>query len=78
VANGQELKELLTKKQVDILSVQEVKLHLPVSVQGYEWLPGLDRFLRPQHHLRIGFLVKKQYVDWSGLFQQIKCMNSCG
>jgi hypothetical protein len=33
---------------------------LPVSVQGYAWLPGLVRFVRPQHHLGIGFLVKKQ------------------
>jgi hypothetical protein len=33
---------------------------LPVSVQGYAWLPGLDRFVCPQNHLGIGFLLKKQ------------------
>lgn len=60
IANGQELSVLLKKKQIDILGVQEVKSHLPVSVQGYAWLPGLGRFVRPQHHLGIGFLVKKQ------------------
>jgi hypothetical protein len=56
IANGQELSVLLKKKQIDILGVQEVKSHLPVSVQGYAWLPGLGRFVRPQHHLGIGFL----------------------
>lgn len=60
VANAQELGQLLKRKQIDILGAQEVKSHLPCTVSGYEWIPGLDRFLRPGDHLGIGFLVKKQ------------------
>jgi hypothetical protein len=54
------LSALLKRKQIDTLGVQAVKSHLPVSVQGYEWLPGLDRFIRPQHNLGIGFLVNER------------------
>lgn len=59
-AHSQELHGLLKRRQVDILGVQEVNSHLPISVQGYSWLPGLDKFTRPTHHLGIGCLVKKE------------------
>jgi exonuclease III len=58
-ANTQELVHLLATKEIDILEAQEVKSHLPISITGYDWIPGLDRFLRPGHHLGIGLLVKK-------------------
>jgi exonuclease III len=58
-ANTQELRRLLTAKKIDILGAQEVKSHMPISIPGYDWVPGLDCFLRPGHHLGIGFLVKK-------------------
>jgi hypothetical protein len=60
IANSQELSGLLSRKQIDILGAQEVKSHLPLRIQGYDWLPGLDRFIRPNDHVGIGFLVKKQ------------------
>lgn len=60
VANGQESSALLRRKQIDVFGVQEVKFHLPVSVQGYVWLPRLDRFIRPQHTLGIGVPVNRQ------------------
>jgi endonuclease/exonuclease/phosphatase family metal-dependent hydrolase len=58
-ANTQELGTLLASQDIDILGAQEVKSHMHISVPGYDWIPGLDRFLRPRHHLGIGFFIKK-------------------
>ena len=68
-ANAQELQLLLQRKRIDILAVQEVKSHLPVIVNGYAWHPGQDRFTRPNHHVGLGFLIKK---DIKGLVTVIR------
>ena len=59
-ANAQELQTLMHRKQIDILAVQEVKSHLPVTVKGYVWHAGQDRFTRPKHHVGLGFLIKNE------------------
>jgi hypothetical protein len=57
------LKELLRKMQVDILGILEVKTHIPVSIEDYDWLLGLGHFVRPQHYLGFGFLVKNHCLN---------------
>lgn len=59
-ANAQEVHGLVHMKPIDILGVQEVKSHLPISINGYVWLSGRDRFTCPDHHVGIGFPVKKE------------------
>ena len=46
------------KASIDLLGLQEVHTPLPISIPGYIWLPGLERFERPDDHHGIGLLVR--------------------
>jgi hypothetical protein len=42
------LEKLLAAKKIDILGAQEVKSHMPISISGYDWIPGLESLSTPR------------------------------